>query len=240
MEPEPDESRAVRSARHLHLEVTRTARVSVLGGGSESEGARWWVLHGYRQLAPRFLRRFEDIATQGRKILAPEALSRFYLAPGDRSHDGRDPVGASWMTREDRDTEIQDYVGYLDRALEDPRLDGNNPGVLRTVLGFSQGGHTAARWVALSRHRFCDRLILWGVALPPDLPDAARERLSQLELILVRGDSDALRRREEEEREESTLRNWGVEWRELRHPRGHRIDGFLLRKLAGEESRATG
>jgi predicted esterase len=233
---EPEDKRDVRSPRHLHLEVTRTARVSTLGGASQAEASCWWVLHGYRQLAPRFLRRFQDIATQERKILAPEALSRFYLAPGDRSHDERDPVGASWMTREDRDVEIRDYVGYLDRALEDPRLDGKAQGVMRTVLGFSQGGHTAARWIALSRHRFCDRLILWGVALPPDLPDAARERFAKLELILVRGDSDALRSREEEEREERILRGWGVEWRELRHPRGHRIDEVLLRRLAGEES----
>lgn len=237
--PRAPEEEHLPSVRHLHVEVTRRARVSSLGGDPEMERSRWWVLHGYRQLAPRFLRRFEGIATRERKIVAPEALSRFYLAPGDRPHDGRDRVGASWMTREDREMEIRDYIGYLDRALEDPRLDGKGPGVVRTVLGFSQGGHTAARWITLSRHRFCDRLILWGVALPPDLPDSARARLSELELILVRGDSDTLRGREEEETEERTLRGWGVEWRELRHPGGHRVDEGLLGELAEEESWTT-
>jgi predicted esterase len=195
----------------------------------------WWVLHGYRQLGSRFLRRFHEIAGPDRRILAPEALSRFYLAPGDRPHGEADPVGASWMTRVEREREIQDYVDYLDQAVADPRLDGVGSGsAVRTVLGFSQGVHTAARWVALGQAS-CHRLILWGAALPPDLPDEAGAVFRDLELILVRGLDDPLRRKDEEAREEGTLEGWGVTWRTLTHPGRHEIDSDLLNRLAGEE-----
>jgi predicted esterase len=234
----------------LHLEVLRTARVAVLGGhealrdaglpergAEEVPGSTWFALHGYRQLARRFLRRFRSVAGPTRRVVAPEALSRFYLAPGDRPHGASDPVGGSWMTREDREVEIRDYVRYLDRVarrLSGPDSDGR--GGTRTVLGFSQGAHTAARWAVLGSVR-PDRLVLWGAGFPRDVPEAARERLEGMEVILVRGEEDNLRQREEEDREEALLGGWGIEWREIRHPGGHRIEPSVLDELARMEGR---
>ena len=76
------------------LEVPRTARVASFGSPEAAE--TWLVLHGYGQLASRFLRSFAVANRPGRLILAPEGLSRFYTS--------RDPsrVGATWMTREAR------------------------------------------------------------------------------------------------------------------------------------------
>jgi len=222
--------------REVSVEVTRTARVAVVGPKSPTPST-WFVLHGYRQLARRFLRRFVGLAGEERRILAPEALSRFYLAPGDREHRGADPVGASWMTREDRLSEIRDYVRYLDkvaRTLADAPVDGGPPH--RTLLGFSQGAHTAARWAVMGDERV-DRLVLWGTALPDDLPSEASGRLQEIDVVVVRGGADRLRNPGAEEREEAWFMAAGVPWRLLEHPGGHEIDGALLEELARDEFR---
>jgi predicted esterase len=233
-------------ARELRVEVARSARVAALGGKAGSAGAgerpdsTWIVLHGYRQLAERFLRRFASIAGPDRLVLAPEGLSRFYLAPGDRPHGASDPVGASWMTRVDREAEIRDYVRYLDRvSAELSGAHGSREGH-RTVLGFSQGAHTAARWVALGSSPLPDRLVLWGAGLPRDLPEEAAARFRRLELVRVRGEADRLRNPEEETREERRLAEWGVESPVVTHPGGHEIAAGVLAELAARERGAAG
>ena len=49
------------------------------GGGGGVVRSVWLVLHGYRQLADRFVARFEPVASPERLIMAPEGLNRFYL-----------------------------------------------------------------------------------------------------------------------------------------------------------------
>jgi hypothetical protein len=66
-------------------------------------------------LASRFLTRFIPIEREDRLFVAPEARSRYYLTPPQGGpHAPNTPVGASWMTSEDREHEIEDYVRYLD------------------------------------------------------------------------------------------------------------------------------
>src|ERR671933_2286542 len=100
--------------REHHLTVTRTARYVTLGDVHDSLRQVWFVCHGYGQLAARFLRHFEDLNDGHRLIVAPEALSRFYVESGPGTRHADVPVGATWMTREDRLSEIADYVSYLD------------------------------------------------------------------------------------------------------------------------------
>ena len=239
-------------ARTHHVEVTRTARVLTLGGGPEPPHEIWYLLHGYGQLAHRFLRRFRSFASERRFLVAPEALSRFYPARRGEGPARRSIPGASWMTREDREREISDYVAYLDTVAELaeagrlPSQDTSEatwPAVgrpqVRTVVGFSQGVHTATRWAVLGRLSF-QRLILWGAALPPDLPESAPDRLRGAELILVRGVEDEIRRLEEEEREEAWLERQGLPFRVATHPGGHEIDRSLLERLvAGPAERPS-
>lgn len=144
-----------------HLRVERTARYYTLGG-SDRARVVWIVLHGYSQLAGQFVRYFADLADDENVIVAPEALNRFYLVGIDKPARER-PVGATWMTREDRASEIADYVEYLDalHALF-ARAD-----VAVNVIGFSQGAATATRWVTHGTARV-DRLILWGGLMPPE------------------------------------------------------------------------
>jgi len=147
------------------LVVPRTARYYTLGPTHGFPRELWFVCHGYGQLAERFLRQFAPLDDGTRLIVAPEGLSRFYLDPlAQRRNDPSPRVGATWMTREDRDAEIADYVAYLERLAAEIRhpLAGAAPRIV--VLGFSQGTATVSRWLAASDLRV-DQLVLWGGAI---------------------------------------------------------------------------
>lgn len=224
----------MRGAREHHLAVERTARYWTLGGGDdESPGEIWFVLHGYKQLARRFLRRFEAVASSHRLVVAPEGLSRFYVSSGGGRHGAESVVGASWMTREDRLAEISDYVRYLDRLAAHVGVEGDRPEV--TVLGFSQGVATASRWVTQGSVR-PRRLVLWGDFLPPDLDLKRAERaLEGVDLVLVRGSDDrALSSPELAAEEARRLAATGLRPRTLSYEGGHDIDEETLRGLVSE------
>lgn len=230
-------------AREGHLEVTRTARYVLLGGEGEVREF-WTACHGYRQLARSFARPFISLADSHRLLVFPEGLSRFYLDddrldPGrPRPHGPEDRVGAAWMTREDREHEIRDYVAWLDRLERHLRgeLKGG-PGPAGTlVVGFSQGGHTAARWVALGRAR-PHRLVLWGSTLPRDLPPGRLARALGEHggrVILVRGRGDPSHPESSVERDRAALEEAGLLAEVRTHPGGHTLDQGLLRELAEE------
>jgi hypothetical protein len=227
-------------AREHHIRVPRTARYRVLGDPSASEGV-WFALHGYRQLAERFIRRFASLpgVDVGRRaVVAPEGLSRFYLEDDGGEHGPESRVGATWMTRADREHEIRDYVEYLDRvaaAVLDPSGGGGaRPGpegpdaepIRRdrrvVVLGFSQGAATASRWATYGRVR-PDELILWAGGLAADLDMArAAEALAGVRVRLVAGDEDrwATGRVEESLRR---LEAAGLSGERMTYAGGHRV-----------------
>jgi predicted esterase len=215
-----------------HLEVARTARYWVLGEDAAAPREAWFVLHGYRQLARRFLHRFECLDDGTRLIVAPEALSRFYTGTEAGRHGPTSAVGATWMTREDRLREIDDYVRYLDRLSQVVLADAGDD--LRVaVLGFSQGVATAARWTALGAVR-AHRLVLWGDFLPPDLDgDKAAAAWARTDVVLVRGDADrAFADRALLEAERVRLEAWGVRLRVHRYAGGHDIPPAVLAEVA--------
>lgn len=214
-----------------HLTVSRTARYYTLGSG-ESPRQVWVVLHGYAQLAGRFLRHFAPLDDGTRLIVAPEALSRYYLEPGVHGPESR--VGATWMTREDRLSEINDYVAYLD-ALHEHLLrstSGARPEV--RVIGFSQGAATATRWVAMGRARI-DRVYLWGGTLPPDLDLAsARDALERAQLTIVVGRDDRNATAEHRTTVVARLAEAAMPLRLVEYDGGHHIDPDTLRRIAGD------
>jgi predicted esterase len=117
------------------------------------------VLHGYGQLAEFFIRKFNDLP-ENYLVVAPEGMHRFYL----NGTSGR--VGASWMTKEDRESDIQDNLNWLNQLLNELKEKKKFEKII--LLGFSQGGATAARWYFSSKNEF-DHLILWASVFPPDL-----------------------------------------------------------------------
>jgi len=201
-----------------HFSTPRTARYFTLGSPERSTDL-WIVCHGYGQLAARFLERFRPIEADERCIVAPEGLSRFYLteSPTERR------VGATWMTREDRLQEIDDYVRYLD-AVYAKTVTG---GARVTALGFSQGTATVCRWAALGSSRV-DHLIVWGGEVPPDL-DLTRLRVPRL--TLVYGARDEYFTPKIIAATESRLREHKISYESISFEGGHEIDAATLRRL---------
>ena len=207
------------------LSVPRSARYFTIGADSRSAREIWFVLHGYGQLAGRFLRHFASVSDGQRTVVAPEALSRFYL-----EGEARDKVGASWMTREDRLTEIDDYVHYLDVVFSEVTHERRSSGGIH-VLGFSQGTATACRWLAYGRAR-ADRLILWGGEVPPDLDLAqARARWTDTAVLFVAGSGDQFITPKVLARDEQRLKESGIRYRVERFEGGHEIVQDVLERI---------
>jgi predicted esterase len=190
----------------------------------------WFVLHGYRQLARRFIRRFDVVADGTRLVVAPEALSRFYVEGEVARHGPASVVGATWMTREDRESEIRDYVGYLDALARRVLADvAGAPPV--TVLGFSQGVATAARWVTYGDVR-PRRIVLWGDSLPPDLDmERAAGRLARADLVIVLGSEDRSVSELSQAEEAGRLAAAGIAHRRVTYAGGHDVDADALASL---------
>jgi predicted esterase len=218
-----------------HIGVSRAARYFTLGNSSPGVAEVWFACHGYGQLASRFLEKLRVLDDGHRLLVAPEGLSRFYLSesPNERR------VGASWMTREDRLAEIEDYVQYLDAVYADIFGLLDRARVTVHALGFSQGASTVSRWAALGKARV-DRVILWGGELPPDL-DLAREpaaaRLRAARLALVYGRSDDFITAKVVQTIGARLREHGIPYNEIPFDGGHELNESLLRSIGGKTPR---
>jgi len=223
-------SRAHDTSEH-YVTVERTARFVTMGASNGQPAEAWFVCHGYGQLAASFVQGLSALDDGTRLFVAPEALSRFYL---DGPHQD---VGASWMTRENRENEMRDYLKYLDIVKSEvfSRIDGAAARI--TVLGFSQGAATAARWACRSPVH-TEKLVIWGESLPPELEDdEGLKRLRAMKLVSVGGTRDEFftesRRNELRER----LNRLDVPFEEKSFDGGHRLDDRTLLEIASQARR---
>lgn len=146
-----------------------------------------FVLHGYGQLAQYFIRKFASLESRNVVVIAPEGLSRFYTDPLEGSGRKTNRVGATWMTKEDRLVDIENYMNYLDTVFATTVGDKKIP---VSVLGFSQGSATASRWI-LSKKIYFNRLILWAGILPEDMNfEVGAEVLKDKSVVMVYGKQD--------------------------------------------------
>lgn len=210
------------------MPVTRTARYFQLGTLSAHTTQVWIVCHGYGQLAAYFIRHFAHLtdADPTLVVIAPEGLSRFYL----QGTNGR--IGATWMTREDRLAEIEDYVAYLNQLAES--ILAHVPSDVRlTVLGFSQGAATVSRWLAHSPFRPA-HLILWAGVFPPDMDlTVANNLLQHLPITLVCGDEDEFIKPTDLAYQRTLLQQMGAEPEVISFAGKHSLNAAVLRQLHG-------
>src|SRR2546425_7620001 len=213
-----------------HIDVSRTARYFALGDPARA-GEVWFACHGYGQLAARFLEKLRVLDGGRRYLVAPEGLSRFYLS--ESATERR--VGATWMTREDRLAEIDDYVRYLDAVYADVFASIDRARVTVHALGFSQGTSTVSRWAAMGKAQI-DRLTLWGGEFPPDLDlnvDTVVSRLRGVQLALVYGRSDEYITPKVVSGIVERLRQHGIPYDEIPFDGGHELNEDVLRDLGG-------
>ncbi|MBK6263665.1 alpha/beta hydrolase [Marivirga sp. S37H4] len=190
---------------------------------SEVTEEMWFVLHGYGQLPQYFLEKFRSIASDKRVIIAPGGLSRFYL----EGFSGR--VGSTWMTREERELDINNYVNYLHAVLEDVYY-GNSQCKI-TLLGFSQGAATVTRWVQNFKINF-DRLILWSGAFPHDMEiPEIKKKLENKEVLMIRGDKDSFINEEKQLEQQRLIKDLDIKVYHKIFAGGHDIDTPTLESL---------
>ena len=144
-----------------HLDISIKASYRTLNELTDKTQYVWMVFHGYGQLSQYFIKKFEVLDAETHFVIAPQGLSKFYL----EGFSGR--IGATWMTKEDRLTEIENQQRYL-RSVLDHEVGANLSKIHLILFGFSQGVATMCRFAAYNEVPF-DRLVLWAGSFPHDL-----------------------------------------------------------------------
>ncbi len=143
----------------------------------------WLIFHGYGQLVEDFQDRFSGIYADKNIFIFPQGLSKFYLKGIDKK------IGASWMTAHDREVDILNYIKYLDKIYE-LEIKPIRKKININILGFSQGVHTATRWIYHSNIHY-DKLILWGASIAHEInKDIVSDHFNKGQQIFVIGDQD--------------------------------------------------
>jgi predicted esterase len=210
------------------LVIPRTAHYYLLGSPTPATRELWFVLHGYGQLAEYFIRHFRGLTDEAQPehtvIVAPEALNKFYL---DGTH-GR--VGATWMTKEKRQPEIDDYVNYLNQLYQ--LIRPLAPEARVTLLGFSQGTATVSRWLCHLPEAPA-QLVLWAGAFPEDMAFDAAPALQSgaTQLHTVLGDDDPYVTEESKIRQARFIADHGLLPIHHSFVGGHTLNADVLREL---------
>lgn len=143
-----------------HLTYLHTGAYATLNELTPLTKRVWIVFHGYGQLAKFFIRKFYLLNPADNYIIAPQGINKHYL----QGFEGR--VGANWMTKEDRLTDIANQYAYLDAVLANEAINWEKVDLV--YLGFSQGVTTMARYAAYSRRDFA-KMIFWAGPFPSEL-----------------------------------------------------------------------
>lgn len=222
----------LRSFEQRHVTVPKQARYAILGSPEADLKEVWFVCHGQGQLATRFLSRFLPLERQDRLFIAPEALSRYYLSPPiNGPHPPNAPVGASWMTAEDRELEMEDYIRYLDLLHDEIFSVVDRSAVTLWVLGFSQGAATVGRWVTRGKVE-PDRVVFYAGMMPPELTEKSAARLAlRAPLTIVLGNSDDFARPELVNAQGARFKALKVPYELIRFDGGHEITPEVLQRL---------
>ena len=234
--PGAPDGQATSGIRVVTRETVRSARYATMGASPERARRVWFALHGYGQLAERFLRPFAGIVPDDTMVVAPEGLSRFYLEmPNvDGSHLLR--VGATWMTREGRELDIADTTRWLDVVYQDvmaPSLERGQPAACG-LLGFSQGVATASRWVAEGAIQ-PSSFVAWAGTLASDVQhERFASKLAGCSVTLVTGDDDRFVTPALHDAALRGIRGYHADDREIRFAGEHALDTGVLTMLLNE------
>lgn len=207
---------------HL-IPVQRTARFHTLGQPGRQIRHLWYVLHGYGQLSAYFIRHFEAIVDAETLVVAPEGLSLFYLPPGWNR------VGATWMTKEKRQSEIDDYIAFLDQVHASIQAQVPDD-VTITVCGFSQGATTAWRWIRAGAIT-PQHLINWAGQLPEDKPENASFRLPATHFYHVASSEDEYVNADDATKMQQHMRHLGQSLHAYHFDGNHRMDEATLQAI---------
>ena len=158
----------MQNIKEHHIPITKTARYYTNGEITSDTQTVWFVVHGFAQRAEAFIQEFSFLDLKENFVIAPEALNRFY-----KKGPGGD-TAATWMTKDDRENEIKDYVNYLN-ALYDLFAPQISQHTKVNVLGFSQGASTVSRWM-IDNPRSVNKLIFYAGEIGKEIIEAGKLR----------------------------------------------------------------
>ena len=207
------------------LQIEKKARYFLLGNPGNDTSIVWVVLHGYGMLSEFFIQKFKKLENKNTLILAPEALNRFYI---DTNY-GR--VGASWMTKDERQDDIKENIKYLNSLMDQIIREIGHNRFKINVLGFSQGGATACRWLFKSGLKF-ENLIMWAGDIPKDtLTEENRLKWSDMNTHLVMGKKDELINEEMKAKFLKLVTDYKLDYKLTLYDGDHRIYPDVLMEL---------
>lgn len=209
------------SIKENHISYTRTGRYFTFGN-PEKASTLLFALHGYGQLAQFFVRKFNMLYPDQFFVICPEGPHRFY----QKGSAGR--VGASWMTKEDRLNDIKDYIVFLNTIMAE--MESEYHFDRRILLGFSQGGATASRWIAYGDYQF-DTFLLWAAVFPPDMESSDHLKFKSLKNYFIVGTEDEFISPEEAQKRQDELNQNNLPFEFVTFTGKHNIDPSLLKEL---------
>lgn len=163
------------------VSYTSTNTFETLNDLTEQTRYVWIVFHGMGYLSRFFLKYFADLPKEGHFFVAPQAPSKYYMDNRFKN------VGASWLTKENTDVEIENVLAYVDAVYASIKIPTKAKLI---VLGFSQGMSVAARWVA-RRKIVCDKLVFYAGGFPNELqPSDFKFLPDSSQIFMVHGDKD--------------------------------------------------
>lgn len=207
-----------------YFQTQKTAKVVIEGEVNPKLKTVWLVAHGYGHLASYFINKLKPILNEENLVIVPEGLHRYYL----NGISGR--VGASWMTKEEREHDIADYCNYLDEVYK-KFIRPLGEKITVNALGFSQGGATLCRWASSTQYKI-DNLIIWGSVIPADMNwENYLSKINVGNWIYVAGDKDEYLNSEQQHTQLDTLKKNNIQPQTVFYEGGHDILEEPLRLL---------
>lgn len=183
----------------------------------------WVVLHGIGYLSRYFLKYFKDLNPDENYIIAPQAQSKYYL------NDDYRHVGASWLTKENTEAEIENVLEYLEAVYTAEALQ-NAPNFI--LLGYSQGVSVATRWVARNKIE-CSHLVLCSGGLPVELEKDDFEFLTNTKVTMVYGTKDEYLNEDRLKKEHAKAKDlFGEKLEIISFKGGHEVNVDVISKIA--------
>ena len=201
---------------------------SVLNEFTENTKNIWLVCHGIGYLSRYFIRHFNNLDASENYIIAPQAQSKYYLK-SDYRH-----IGASWLTRENTEADIENVLNYLDEVYAEEILYKKNlaktPNLI--ILGYSQGVSVATRFLARRKIK-CDQLILHSGKIPAEISAEDLEFLKDTNVTYLYGTEDEYLKKGIIEVEEERLKTLFPNNLEvLTYNGGHEFNTEIIEKLS--------
>ena len=141
------------------------------------------------------------------------------------------------MTKEDRDKDIEDYLYYLESLCDEISAEYDLNSL--HLLGFSQGGATACRWLA-STTKVIASLTLYASIFPNDFDfEGSAEKLGNIPSFIAFGDSDQFAGEQVIQEKMQWLQQKGVDASLIRFSGGHELLDSVLEEIAAAWEQAN-